>query len=100
MGSLQTLPRGAARGNAPLVTTFAGTPSHCYRSCGRRPFAQSLYEYTYERTSAIPAGIFLVRVGDGPFCPLPRGHICYSVVGTKIRQFCPLQGEADESNTE
>ncbi len=88
MGSLQILPRGAARGNAPLLYTFASAPAHCYGSCGRRTFAQSLsFEYTYSRTAGIPAGICLGHTAAGPFCPLSHGYICHSVGGTKIKQF-------------
>ena len=88
MGALQTLPRGAARGNAPLVLTFASAPAHCYGSCGHRTFAHSVYyEYTYARTAGFPTRIRLVHVADGPFCPLAPGHIGHSVGGTEIKQF-------------
>lgn len=87
MGSLQILPRGAARGNAPLLHTFASAPAHCYGPCGRRTIDQSLsYEYTYSRTAGIPAGIRLGHAASDPFCPLAPGHISHSLCGTKIKR--------------
>src|SRR5260370_6691095 len=88
MGALQTLPRGAARGNAPLLLTFASSPAHCYGSCGRRTFAHSVYyEYTYARTAGIPASIRLVHEAADPFCPLSPGHICHSGSGPEVYRF-------------
>ncbi len=91
MGALQTLPRGAARGNAPLVLTFASAPAHCYGSCGRRTFTHCVYyEHTHARTAGIPARIRLVHKAADPFCPLAPGHIGRSVGGTEIKQFLIL----------
>ncbi len=88
MDSLQTLPRGAACGNAPLHHSYTIAPTDCNGSCSRRTFTQSLYyECISWRTVGIRAGIYLVHAADYFVRPLAPGHICHSIGGTKIKQF-------------
>lgn len=86
MGSLPTLLRDAARGDAPLLHTLPATPAHRHRSCRRRALPPRLhYQHARQPTARLPARIYLVCVGTALLCRPTSGHISYFLDATEIK---------------